>query len=212
VIREHRPRVATLGSGAAAETVHALPLTGIEDNLLAVLLISSSRRELVELENSLGRNGAGCGGRHPHRHVDGGLGHRARHAPGAAAGRKRRPGGRRKLEHHGGGDVARRDRAIAQAFNRMTHELVDSASAWCRPSACRLERVGKAPGARVEESALPFANHRRKHAARPREPSAEFDEVFREGSRTLLAELANLKQIIARFSDFAKMPAPEMQP
>jgi nitrogen fixation/metabolism regulation signal transduction histidine kinase len=40
----------------------------------------------------------------------------------------------------------------------------------------------------------------------------EFDEVFREGSHTLLAELANLKQIIARFSDFAKMPAPEMQP
>jgi signal transduction histidine kinase len=40
----------------------------------------------------------------------------------------------------------------------------------------------------------------------------EFDEVFREGSRTLLAELANLKQIIGRFSDFAKMPAPEMQP
>ena len=58
VIRERRPRVATLGSGAAAETVHALPLTGIEDNLLGVLLIASSRRDLVELENSLGRTGA----------------------------------------------------------------------------------------------------------------------------------------------------------
>ena len=40
----------------------------------------------------------------------------------------------------------------------------------------------------------------------------EFDEVFREGTATLIAELGNLKQIIARFSDFAKMPAPEMQP
>jgi signal transduction histidine kinase len=40
----------------------------------------------------------------------------------------------------------------------------------------------------------------------------QFDEVFREGAATLLAELANLKQIIGRFSDFAKMPAPEMQP
>jgi len=40
----------------------------------------------------------------------------------------------------------------------------------------------------------------------------QFDEVFREGTATLIAELGNLKQIIARFSDFAKMPAPEMQP
>jgi nitrogen fixation/metabolism regulation signal transduction histidine kinase len=47
--------------------------------------------------------------------------------------------------------------------------------------------------------------------ARERYPE-QFDEVFREGSATLLAELANLKQIVGRFSDFAKMPAPEMQP
>src|SRR5208337_4972824 len=39
----------------------------------------------------------------------------------------------------------------------------------------------------------------------------EFDEVFRESSRTLLAELANMKTIIGRFSDFAKMPAPQLQ-
>jgi signal transduction histidine kinase len=48
---------------------------------------------------------------------------------------------------------------------------------------------------------------------RARDASPEqFDEVFRESTTTLLAELANLKQIIARFSDFAKMPAPEKQP
>jgi len=51
----------------------------------------------------------------------------------------------------------------------------------------------------------------------PRRPAHErypeqFGEVLREGSATLLAELANLKQLVARFSDFAKMPAPEMQP
>jgi nitrogen fixation/metabolism regulation signal transduction histidine kinase len=39
----------------------------------------------------------------------------------------------------------------------------------------------------------------------------EFDEVFRESTRTLLAELANMKMIIGRFSDFAKMPAPQLQ-
>ena len=43
-------------------------------------------------------------------------------------------------------------------------------------------------------------------------PPDQFDEVFRESAGTLLAELANLKRIVARFSDFAKMPRPELQP
>jgi len=47
---------------------------------------------------------------------------------------------------------------------------------------------------------------------RARDASPEqFDEVFRESTSTLLAELGHLKTIIGRFSDFAKMPAPEMQ-
>ena len=40
----------------------------------------------------------------------------------------------------------------------------------------------------------------------------EFEEVFRESSRTLLAEDANLKGIIGRFSEFSKMPQPQLQP
>ncbi len=39
----------------------------------------------------------------------------------------------------------------------------------------------------------------------------QFEEVFRESSRTLLAEIANLKGIIARFSEFSKMPQPQLQ-
>jgi nitrogen fixation/metabolism regulation signal transduction histidine kinase len=39
----------------------------------------------------------------------------------------------------------------------------------------------------------------------------EFDEVFREGTSTLLAELSNLKTIVGRFSDFAKMPPPRFE-
>jgi signal transduction histidine kinase len=39
----------------------------------------------------------------------------------------------------------------------------------------------------------------------------QFDEVFRESTSTLLAEIANLKTIIGRFSDFSKMPAPQLQ-
>jgi signal transduction histidine kinase len=39
----------------------------------------------------------------------------------------------------------------------------------------------------------------------------QFDEVFRESSSTLLAELSNLKTIISRFSEFSKMPHPQLQ-
>jgi nitrogen fixation/metabolism regulation signal transduction histidine kinase len=45
-----------------------------------------------------------------------------------------------------------------------------------------------------------------------REHPSQFEEVFRESTATLLAELANLKTIIGRFSDFAKMPAPQFEP
>lgn len=214
VIRERRPRVATLGSGAEAETVHALPLAGIEDNLLAVLLISSSRRELVELENSLGRNGAWV--------AAGAILTGILMAAWATA-RVTRPV--RRLAESAGQvaagnwdatvEVTSRDEVgqLAQAFNRMTHELVEQrqrlvqterVAAW-RELARRLAHELKNPLFPLQ---ITVENMQRARESHP----AEFDEVFREGSRTLLAELANLKQIIARFSDFAKMPAPEMQP
>ena len=46
---------------------------------------------------------------------------------------------------------------------------------------------------------------------RARERTRKFDEVFRESTGTLLAELANLKTIIDRFSDFSKMPPPQFE-
>jgi len=42
-------------------------------------------------------------------------------------------------------------------------------------------------------------------------PPAEFEEIFGESTATLTAEIANLKNIIARFSDFSKMPKPQLQ-
>ena len=41
--------------------------------------------------------------------------------------------------------------------------------------------------------------------------SPEFNEIFSESTTTLLAELSNLKKIVGRFSDFSKMPAPQLQ-
>jgi len=101
---------------------------------------------------------------------------------------------------------------LARAFNRMTHELVEQrdrlvqaerVAAW-RELARRLAHELKNPLFPLQ---ITVENMQR---ARERHPE-QFDEVFREGTGTLLAELSKLKQIIGRFSDFAKMPAPEMQ-
>src|SRR5581483_6698995 len=101
---------------------------------------------------------------------------------------------------------------LALAFNRMTRELAaqrerllqaERVAAW-RELARRLAHELKNPLFPLQ---ITVENMQR---AREQYPQ-EFDEVFREGTATLIAELGNLKQIIARFSDFAKMPAPEMQ-
>ena len=194
--------------------MHALPLTGVEDNLLAVLLIASSRRDLVELENSLARNGAW---------VAAGAILIGILMAGWATARVTRPV--RRLAESAGQvaagnwnatvEVTSRDEIgqLARAFNRMTHELVEQrqrlvqterVAAW-RELARRLAHELKNPLFPLQITVENMQRARRSHPQ-------EFDEVFREGSQTLLAELANLKQIIARFSDFAKMPAPEMQP
>jgi nitrogen fixation/metabolism regulation signal transduction histidine kinase len=101
---------------------------------------------------------------------------------------------------------------LAQAFNRMTHELVDQrerlvqaerVAAW-RELARRLAHELKNPLFPLQ---ITVENMQRARESYP----DQFDEVFREGAATLLAELANLKRIIGNFSDFAKMPAPEAQ-
>lgn len=48
---------------------------------------------------------------------------------------------------------------------------------------------------------------------RAKEKSPEiFEEVFRESTSTLLAEINNLKTIIGRFSEFSRMPQPQRRP
>jgi len=212
-LRQKREITSTIGQGAEAEIFHSIPLPGYENNLLGVLLIGSSRRELVELEALLRRIGilVAAGGillgialswwasarvTRPVRRL-------AESADKVAAG-----------NWGATVEIVSRDEIgrLAGAFNRMTHELVEQrerlvqaerVAAW-RELARRLAHELKNPLFPLQ---ITVENMQR---ARERYPD-QFDEVFREGTGTLLAELANLKQIIGRFSDFAKMPAPEMQ-
>ncbi len=102
--------------------------------------------------------------------------------------------------------------ALAESFNRMTGELLEQrerlvqaerVAAW-RELARRLAHELNNPLFPLQ---LTVENLLR---ARQQNPQ-EFEEVFREAASTLLAEIANLKTIVARFSEFSKMPKPRMQ-
>jgi two-component system, NtrC family, nitrogen regulation sensor histidine kinase NtrY len=101
---------------------------------------------------------------------------------------------------------------LARSFNHMTAELAaqrerlvqtERVAAW-RELARRLAHELKNPLFPLQ---LTVENLSR--ARQLSEP--EFDEVFQESTRTLGMEIANLKKIIGRFSDFSKMPRPQLE-
>jgi signal transduction histidine kinase len=214
VQQQRREASATIGSGADAETFQAVPLPGLEESIPGVLLIASSRRELVRLENSLLWTGiwvAGSG-------ILAGI-----LLSWWATARVTRPVRRlaesaRRVASGEWNATVEVDSAdeigqLSRAFNRMTGELVsqreklvqaERVAAW-RELARRLAHELKNPLFPLQ---ITVENMQR---ARDHYPE-QFDEVFREGTTTLLAELAQLKQIVGRFSDFARMPTPEIQP
>jgi signal transduction histidine kinase len=101
---------------------------------------------------------------------------------------------------------------LARSFNHMTAQLVsqrerlvqtERVAAW-RELARRLAHELKNPLFPLQLTVENLARARQL-------PEAEFDEVFRESTATLGMEIANLKTIIGRFSDFSKMPKPELE-
>jgi two-component system nitrogen regulation sensor histidine kinase NtrY len=210
---ERREAVSTLGSGAGAETFHALPLMGYENNLLGVLLFGSSRRELMELEASLLRTGVAVAAAGILVSVALSWWAAARVTRpvlrlAESAGQVAAGNWNTTVEVSSTDEIGR----LARAFNGMTHELVaqrerlvqaERVAAW-RELARRLAHELKNPLFPLQ---ITVENMQRARESYPE----QFDEVFREGTGTLLAELGKLRQIVARFSDFAKMPAPEMQ-
>jgi two-component system nitrogen regulation sensor histidine kinase NtrY len=101
---------------------------------------------------------------------------------------------------------------LARSFNHMTGQLVaqrdrlvqtERVAAW-RELARRLAHELKNPLFPLQLTV--------ENLVRARElPAEEFDEVFRESTQTLGMEIANLKTIIGRFSDFSRMPKPQLE-
>ena len=197
---------------ADSESFHAIPLKGENDALLGALLVGSSRRGLVDLQRHIGVFAlivAGAGillaiilsGWVAVR-VTQPIERLAEAAREVAAGNWET-----QVEISCHDEIGQ----LAGSFNSMTRQLVEQ-----RDRAMQAERV-----AAWRELARRLA-HELKNPLFPLQitvenllrsrNSAEFDEVFRESTATLLAELGNLKAIIGRFSDFSKMPQPQLQP
>jgi two-component system nitrogen regulation sensor histidine kinase NtrY len=205
------------GNEAEDEVFHAIPLlgtgTGRDRPLLAILLIGNSRRTYVELMRRIGSAALIVG--------SGGILVAILVSSWAAA-RVTRPV--EQLAHAAqevasgnwnvrvdvlGGDEPGQ---LADSFNRMTTELLgqkerlmqaERVAAW-RELARRLAHELKNPLFPLQITV--------ENLVRARQQSPEqFEEVFRESSRTLLAEISNLKGIIERFSEFSKMPQPQLQ-
>jgi signal transduction histidine kinase len=195
------------------ETVHASPLMGQDNQLLGILLVGTSRRPYVELQQHI-RSAA---------LLAGGAGIvLAILLSGWAAARVTRPVEQlaQAAREVAAGNwnaqvpVTSPDELgeLAESFNRMTHELLEQkerlvqserVAAW-RELARRLAHEIKNPLFPLQ---LTVENLVR---ARQKSPE-EFEDIFRESSSTLLAEIGNLKAIISRFSEFSKMPQPQFQ-
>jgi signal transduction histidine kinase len=204
---------------ASAETFHAIPLVGPGeelgpgDELMGAFLVGSSRAAQVGLERFLLR-------------VEilvamGGIllallvafwttAHITRPVEALAAGARAVAAGdwRTQVDVRSSGEIG----ALAAAFNQMTRELLEQrdrlvqaerVAAW-RELARRLAHELKNPLFPLQ---ITVENLQRARAAHPE----QFDEVFRESTATLLAELGKLRGIVGRFSDFAKMPQPQLE-
>src|SRR5215467_14844523 len=192
---------------ADAETFHAIPLTGRNNELLGVFFVGSSRRDLVLLTQKILRSAAAVAAAALFmgllvsfwisRRITKPVVELAEGARDVAAGRWDT-----RIEVRGSDEVGQ----LAIAFNDMTRTLAsqkerllqtERVAAW-RELARRLAHELRNPLFPMQITIENLQKARRLDAK-------QFLEVFNESAATLKAELANLNTIVGRFSDFSKM-------
>lgn len=198
------------GDPAHAETFHAIPLTGRNDELLGILLVGSSQREQVSLTRRIESIAATVAAA---ALLIGLLltwwfsARITKPVEIAAAAAREVAAGRWDARI----DVRTYDEVgqLATAFNDMTRTLgihkerllqTERVAAW-RELARRLAHELRNPLFPLQ---ITVENLQRAQQL----DHEQFMEVFNESTATLKAELANLNSIVGRFSDFSKMPAP----
>jgi signal transduction histidine kinase len=196
---------------ADAETFHAIPLPGRNDELLGVFFVGSSRRELVFLTRQILKIAAvvAAAALFVGFLVSFWISARiTKPVEELAEGAREVASGRwdTRIEIRGRDEVGQ----LATAFNEMTQTLAaqkerlvqtERVAAW-RELARRLAHELRNPLFPMQITVENLQKARKLDAK-------QFLEVFSESTATLKTELANLNTIVGRFSDFSKMPAPQ---
>jgi two-component system, NtrC family, nitrogen regulation sensor histidine kinase NtrY len=210
---ESRELISWSRDEADTELVNAFALKGEDGQLLGVLLVGNSQRPYVELEGRIRLFALLVGGSAILIAIL---------LSTWIAARVTRPVEQLAVAAQQVADgnwhtqvaVSARDELgqLAESFNEMTHQLIqqrehlvqtERVAAW-RELARRLAHELKNPLFPLQITV--------ENLVRARQQSPEmFDEIFQESASTLLAEIQNLKGIIARFGEFSKMPAPKFQ-
>jgi len=192
-------------------SVTAIPLKAADGEVLAVLVVANSRRNMVEVQRHIRDIAYGIAGLGIIFAVVASLWIAARISRpieelARAAGRVATGDWETRVDIRSMDEVG----DLARSFNNMTRQLSDQ-----RDKLVQTERV-----AAWRELARRLA-HELKNPLTPLQitvenmvrakklPKKQFDEVFKESAATLTAEIENLKTIVGRFSDFSKLPKPQ---
>ena len=191
----------------------AMPLRAPDGSVMAVIVVANSRRTLAELQQHIRAIAYGVAGASILLAIAASLwitSRISRPIEQLAAAAKNVAAGNWDTQV----EVTSHDEvgALANSFNHMTQQLLEQ-----RDRLVQAERV-----AAWRELARRLA-HELKNPLFPLQltvenlikarslPPEQFDEIFHESTATMSAEIANLKNIIGRFSDFSKMPKPQLQ-
>jgi two-component system nitrogen regulation sensor histidine kinase NtrY len=194
----------------SAETFHAMPLMGRNNELLGVLLVGSARKEVVLLRNRIVMTSAAVAAgalligllvslwtaariTRPVREL-------AEGAREVAAGRWETRIDVRGLDEIGQLGIAFNDMTRTLASQRDRLLQTERVAAW-RELARRLAHELRNPLFPLQITVENLQRAKQLDAK-------QFLEVFNESTATLKVELANLNAIVGRFSDFSKMQAP----
>ncbi len=192
-------------------SVTAIPLKGLEGDVLAVLVVANSRRSMVEVQRHIRDIAYGIAGLGIIFAVLASLWIAARISRpieelAQAAGQVAAGDWETRVDIRSLDEVG----ALARSFNNMTRQLAEQrdrlvqterVAAW-RELARRLAHELKNP-------LMPLQITVENMVRAKKLPKKQFDEVFAESTATLQAEIENLKTIVGRFSDFSKLPQPQ---
>jgi two-component system nitrogen regulation sensor histidine kinase NtrY len=214
LVAEIQKSHAERSAATVSSNITGIPLMGNDNALLAILLVGSSRADLISLTGFIHQTAAGIGlagvllGVALSFWVASRITRPVRQLAGSVR-QVARGNWETRAEISSSDEIGQ----LAEDFNGMTQQLretrermlqAERVAAW-RELARRLAHELKNPLFPLQ---ITIENLQRSRSA----PADLFGEIFEESTTTLLAELENLKRIVARFSDFARMPTPDPQP